>query len=1173
MLIRFCCPTCRAKLAIDSSESGSPVTCTECGRVCTVPPPEPGPGVVIGGFMIERLLGAGGMGEVYLARQLSMDRPVALKILPFRPDRKREDVDRFVHEVRVIARLEHPNIVTAYEAGEENGLLFMAMAYVNGEGLDRTLAARPYIPEAEALRIIRKIARALQYAWDEHKLLHLDLKPGNILMDANGEPKLIDLGLSRSLAHPGEVRNEIAGTPNYMSPEQARGEEQLDTRADMYSLGATLYHMVTGQIPHGSGTPEATLERKLTESLPDPRTFNPALSAATVALLQEMLGHQPSERPATWRELIEDIDRALHGRMPLHAPAHAAHEKVRIRASEIKRIREDAAVRPARTDSTAAVAAAVVLLTAMAIAIMWAFGLFKGLSAPPKRPAPPPHTAPVRPPASAATNETGGGPRDRGVELRKMLNELEAFRKSHTNEPRQVIARIEAFRTEAAGSVLARRAAEMQEEVEADLHERVGQIVATLAGQARPLEEKQDFEAAAAVFEAYDGPLAEESAAPRKEQAAARRAQAAETAARARDELVTWIAGQREAALDLILRADFEAALRPLRAVQEKAGNHPDAAFAAPWAAHLDRTLRVREIVLAALQREAGRSVELRLGSGTETWEIMSATNGVIRARRAVGGGAGFTFRSIPYENLHPGETFARLEGVAPPVREVLRGLFALKLGSTAIALKQFELAGDDDLARTLRTLLATRLRDVQETDARRAFGEIMSKLAADAETKPDTLAQRIRRTAFRAEQARELQAVAAQFRQAHGQTEFFTTVTNLFAALEQAGPTPREMDPEQIQAAITALQAANPALPEISAKRFTMGEAGLEVNLASDPPPAKPLLLEDLTPLTKLPVARLYLAYSTVRDLTPLRQLPLAELDLSRQTQLDFAVIRSLPVKSLKLEACGLDSLMPLRGMPLEGLSIVSNKVSVLQPLQGMPLKHLNVSHTEVNSFHVLQGMALESLTATLCSKVDDLRPLKGMPLKSLVISHAIFPDLVALKGMPLENLSLRWCAKVTNLAPLEGMPLKQLALEGTHPQDFTLLARLPLEELNIGHVDTLGSLECVRGHKTLKRLRVNDSPIKDLLPIAGMPLTYLDISTTAISSIAPLRGMPLEHLNLEKTSVRDLGPLAECPKLVVVWLPANFLSKDPLRNLPNLRVVFYGGQRLVAKDWLGGQ
>ncbi|MEI8063769.1 MAG: serine/threonine-protein kinase, partial [Verrucomicrobiota bacterium] len=225
MLITFSCTNCQQTLEVGVETVGAQVECPVCRAVLIVPRKELGPGVTISGFQIQQLLGAGGMGQVYLARQLSLDREIALKILPAQMGLRPEAVQRFLSEVKLLARLEHPNIVTAFEAGEDAGILFLAMAYVRGESLAAKLKRTGPLPEAEALPLIEKVASALGYAWGQHQLLHRDIKPDNILIDTHGEPKLVDLGIAKSLtsATSVTVSGMVMGTPNYMSPEQAQG--------------------------------------------------------------------------------------------------------------------------------------------------------------------------------------------------------------------------------------------------------------------------------------------------------------------------------------------------------------------------------------------------------------------------------------------------------------------------------------------------------------------------------------------------------------------------------------------------------------------------------------------------------------------------------------------------------------------------------------------------------------------------------------------------------------------------------------------------------------------------------------------------------------------------------------------------------------------------------------
>ena len=174
MRIRFNCPSCKKLLEYATEEvpPGSVFHCPECNVPVTMPDKQIGPGVTLGGFEIKKVLGRGEMGVVYLATQLSMEREVALKVLPAELSERPDAVERFRQEVRMAARLEHPNIVQAYEAGEDNGVNYLAMAYVDGSTLDDILRQEGPMPETKALEITRDIAEALQEAWDRFHLLH-----------------------------------------------------------------------------------------------------------------------------------------------------------------------------------------------------------------------------------------------------------------------------------------------------------------------------------------------------------------------------------------------------------------------------------------------------------------------------------------------------------------------------------------------------------------------------------------------------------------------------------------------------------------------------------------------------------------------------------------------------------------------------------------------------------------------------------------------------------------------------------------------------------------------------------------------------------------------------------------------------------------------------------------
>jgi predicted Ser/Thr protein kinase len=268
------CPSCGAPLPEDAPEG----LCPECvlrHEVETIPPPAddggrpapfrgfiaPEPAELAARFPeleILEMLGQGGMGAVYKARQPNLDRLVALKILPQEAASDPAFTERFTREARAMAKLHHPNIVTVYESGHKGGLYYLLMEFVDGVNLRQLLRAGRLQP-AEALKIIPQICEALQYAHEEG-IVHRDIKPENVLLDKKGRVKITDFGIAKLLGRPTGTHTitgpwQVVGTPNYMAPEQMDKPLTVDHRADIYSLGVVFYEMLTGELPRGRFAP------------------------------------------------------------------------------------------------------------------------------------------------------------------------------------------------------------------------------------------------------------------------------------------------------------------------------------------------------------------------------------------------------------------------------------------------------------------------------------------------------------------------------------------------------------------------------------------------------------------------------------------------------------------------------------------------------------------------------------------------------------------------------------------------------------------------------------------------------------------------------------------------------------------------------------------------------
>ncbi|HEU0029540.1 MAG TPA: protein kinase [Kofleriaceae bacterium] len=274
-------------------------------------------GKQLGHFRIERPLGAGGMGEVYLATDLALDRAVAVKVLPDELTDHPKRRERMIREARAQARVTHPHVAHMYFIGEDGGRLYLAMEYLAGKTLAERLDEGP-LPVDEALALIRAAALGLREA-QRSGFTHRDVKPSNLMVDGHGVLKLLDFGLAAGRDDAGVeagatgpvAQTSFAGTPLYMAPEQARGEP-IDFRADIYALGATLYHLVSGKPPFQADSVEELFSLHATAARPAvPRRGIPRTQSGAVdALVGKMMAARPEDRFASYDELLRAIELA-----------------------------------------------------------------------------------------------------------------------------------------------------------------------------------------------------------------------------------------------------------------------------------------------------------------------------------------------------------------------------------------------------------------------------------------------------------------------------------------------------------------------------------------------------------------------------------------------------------------------------------------------------------------------------------------------------------------------------------------------------------------------------------------------------------------------------------------------------------------------------------------------
>lgn len=270
------------------------------------------------GFDIIDKIGEDRLTVIWKASQMSLNRDVALRVL--RPEFVGDaaQVQEFLAEGRIIAKLKHPGIIQVFDVVAKDDVCLLVVEHVSGSALSKIIEADKIVPPRRALNLARQMAEALKYAWQATHLLHRNLKPENVYVDHDDHVHLAFFGHSK-VATPmekssGESDGTLVGTPYYMSPEQAQCQADLDSRSDMYSLGAVLYQMVTGSVPFEAHDPMTAADKHIADQIPHPRTLNPSLARSMGTLIENLMAKDRNFRPSNWDGVVDDINKLLAGK-------------------------------------------------------------------------------------------------------------------------------------------------------------------------------------------------------------------------------------------------------------------------------------------------------------------------------------------------------------------------------------------------------------------------------------------------------------------------------------------------------------------------------------------------------------------------------------------------------------------------------------------------------------------------------------------------------------------------------------------------------------------------------------------------------------------------------------------------------------------------------------------
>lgn len=465
---------------------GNGADCLECGMS----------DVQIPGLELTEKLGEGGMASVWKARQLSLDRIVAVKILPAASSDDTEDVRRFHAEAKSAAKLKHPGIVQVYDVKLDQGLHYIVMEYIAGYTVRDWLKRKGKLTEREALEVVDCVADALGYAWDKERIVHCDIKSDNIMVDSDGTVKVADLGLARSSRSGagGQTESHIIGTPAYMSPEQAIGVSDLDCRSDIYSLGAMLYELLTGKYLFEGHTAEETLELQVRDTVEDPAVLAIKLSKGTFWLLEKMLAKDRTKRYQSWTEVRNDIARVMKGKVfgPLLVDGDSTVRRGKHRGGQITAA-TGKVVTGKHERSPLPLVLIIIAMVILASVVVVLLGRNK----------PTPSAGPVAiiEPAANPAEEAAG----------RLFDAALAWARNNPAKYDESIAKFEVVAEKGRGTRYAARAESEITRLGNDRESLIQEILARLKEQTAQLADDKNYGAAASIYESYTGELSTET--------------------------------------------------------------------------------------------------------------------------------------------------------------------------------------------------------------------------------------------------------------------------------------------------------------------------------------------------------------------------------------------------------------------------------------------------------------------------------------------------------------------------------------------------------------------------------------------------------------------------------------------------------------------------------------
>lgn len=1141
------------------------------------------------GFELIEKIGQGGMGAVWKARQVSLDRIVAIKFLSPQLSRNPENVQAIMKEARIAAKLKHPGIVQVYDAGADGDQCYFVMEYVDGYNVGEWLRRKRLIGSREALLVAEHVAVALDYAWQTSGIIHCDIKPENIMVDSDGIIKVADLGLSRIVGTAEEGATEVMGTPSFMSPEQVTGDVALDCRTDIYSLGATLYNMLTGhRLFHGIADGEV-MEQQITGTVDDPRQIVPNLSYGVCRLLEMMLSKDRDLRPSNWITVLNDIRRLQKGLPPAGKAVSPGASTVRIENRDAAPASKSVPEAAASTSRSLKWFGAVVIVAAMACVGWYGWQKYGPRKPPDDRGTPPPGGSGISRP---------GGPADvPGGNASEAYSAVQRWMGANPEDTEEAVRRLQGIVGLYPGSAEAQWAlGDLRRLREAASSG--GDIWLNIRSNAEALRAKGQTEEAVRFLEMYTGRGAVATASNRMSLAREMRSEmAAGQLAKLSDR--KWLAFLQSLA-DEIIAGQVASARDALQVAVDSGSFEAQRADAAAIDTLLGGMSKADTRIIESFRGEVGKVVNLRVGRGVLPIKVLGVEDGKLRGF-AVEEKTEIIFGAA---QLAPTERLARMGDTDASELALARGVLLVQSRLLHDAIACFESIGEP-----LGPILAQRLRAAAGSDPGESGEASLRGVLKDAGIVVGPYADETWVAAVKA--ARLDKAAAAKLNAARegylvkfGTTEFGAKAAPVLLEMERvceearegrhapppvapvvSDPTPPppdgaavpespppDLDPMTVALALVSV---NPEItPEMVSITVTQGLTELRISsphvkdlapvvrltgigslaLEAPEPPAIPI---DLRPLRGTTLASLRLKNYVPKDVAALSGMKLKTLVMPDVSLLNYAPLEGLPLVTLDLSGSNVKDLGFVRGMRLQVARLDNTKITSIASLAGMPLRVLSLANTGVRDLSVLRGRSLDYLNVS-STPLFDLQSLLGCTVRELVLRKTQVRDLSSCAKLKVEDLDLAETA-VQDLSPLRGLKLNRLILRKAPMRDLETLRGMSICRLDVSGVKVpLRSMyEALKGVVGMESLDVSETEVGQLDFLAGSKVRDLNIAKTRVKNLSPLAGLSIRSLDCRGCAIEDYAELKKLP-IEKVWCDVDVNKyKDFFRTIPTLKYV----------------